>query len=68
MAFTQDDLAAINEAIASGELTVDFGDRKVTYRSVAELERAKRHIVKCMAGEQGKRPPRGVRINVSKGA
>jgi len=46
MAFTTDDLAAIDAAIASGELTVQQGDRQVTYRSIGDLERARR-IVKA---------------------
>lgn len=41
MAFTSDDLANIDAAIASGELTVSVQGRTVTYRSMAELERAK---------------------------
>jgi hypothetical protein len=41
MAFTSDDLANINAAIASGELTVSVNGRSVTYRDMASLERAK---------------------------
>lgn len=41
MAFTSDDLANIHTAIASGELTVRVQGREVTYRSMADLERAK---------------------------
>lgn len=37
MAFTQTDLDAVNVAIASGELTVEFNGRRTTYRSMAEL-------------------------------
>lgn len=40
--FTTQDLAAVNAAIASGELTVRGADgRQITYRSMAELERAR---------------------------
>jgi hypothetical protein len=39
--FTADDLIAISRAIASGELTVEYHDRRVTYRSIAELKQAK---------------------------
>lgn len=46
MPFTSADLAAIDAAIASGELTVQQGDRQVTYRSISDLERARR-IVKA---------------------
>ena len=37
MAFTADNLTAIDAAIASGELTVRMGERLVTYRSIADL-------------------------------
>ncbi|MBL8220403.1 MAG: hypothetical protein JNL62_14315 [Bryobacterales bacterium] len=45
MAWAQQQLDAIEAAIASGELTVRFGDRTVTYRSMDELLRA-RAVVK----------------------
>lgn len=41
MAFTPDQLAAVETAIATGELTVKFNDRLVTYRSVGELKAAR---------------------------
>jgi len=41
MAFTQSDLDNINAAIATGELTVEINGRRVTYRSIPELERAR---------------------------
>lgn len=45
MAFTADDLALIDRRIAAGELTVRFADGKsVTYRSMAELLRARDRI------------------------
>lgn len=44
MALTQTDLDNINTAIATGEMTVEFNGRRVTYRSMAELERAKTHV------------------------
>lgn len=37
MAFTQTDLDAVEEAIKSGELTVQYQDRRTTYRSIGEL-------------------------------
>ena len=39
--FTTADLSAINRAIATGELTVEYHDRRVTYRSITELKQAK---------------------------
>lgn len=37
-------LAAIDAAIASGVLEVEFRDRRVRYRSMAELMQARSHI------------------------
>lgn len=46
MAFTTSDLAAINTAIASGELTVRAKDgRTVTLRSMDELLKAREQIL-----------------------
>ncbi len=39
MAFTTTQLAAIEEAIASGTLTVKYADKQVTYQSTTELLR-----------------------------
>lgn len=55
MAFTQSDIYALNGAIASGELRVVIDGKEVTYRSVAELLQAKRHIQKEIATAQGRR-------------
>lgn len=37
MAFTNAQILALEEAIASGALTVRYGDRSVTYQSVSEM-------------------------------
>ena len=77
MAFTKDNIDAIDEAIASGELTVDYGDRKVTFRSVTALKRAKAHILENLPDSElsnlginrtRSRRPRAYRLVVSKGA
>lgn len=52
MAYTQADLDAIQEALASGALTVKHRDRQVTYRSLAELERVEAKI-KAQLGQTG---------------
>lgn len=54
MAYTQADLDAIQEALASGALTVKHRDRQVTYRSIAELERVESKI-KAQLGQAGTR-------------
>lgn len=68
MAFTSADLTAIETAIASGELSVQYADRRVQYRSVDELLRARETIAKAIDSASGRRRPRQFRVNVSKGA
>lgn len=41
MAFTQTDLDNINAAIATGELSVEVNGRKVVYRSMDDLLKAR---------------------------
>jgi hypothetical protein len=50
MAFSQADVDALNKAIASGELTVRFGDTSVTYRSLDELLRARDVVSREVSG------------------
>lgn len=49
MAFTSTDLDAIRTAIARGELIVEYGDRKVTYRSIDDLLKAEQHIATALS-------------------
>ena len=51
MAFTTQDLAAVTQAIASGELSARVGERMVTYRSIDELIRAKTLIEADLAAQ-----------------
>ncbi|WP_422491273.1 phage head-tail joining protein [Endozoicomonas sp. ALE010] len=39
MAFTQQQLTALEDAIAMGTLEVEYGDKKVRYRSLTEMMR-----------------------------
>lgn len=58
MAFTAQDLAAIDAAIGSGELTIRAADgRQVTMRSVAELLQARAVITDGIAAGSGTAPP-----------
>jgi hypothetical protein len=66
MAWTQDQLDAIEAAIASGELTVRFGDRMVTYRSMDELLRARDVIRDGLAAQSGSTKERHSYGQVSK--
>lgn len=47
--FTTADLAAIDAAIASGEMRVSVNGRTVEYRSIADLERARSLITAELA-------------------
>lgn len=67
MAFTITDLAAVEAAIASGELSVQYADRRVQYRSIDELMRARETIANELNTASGLRRPRQFRVNVSKG-
>ena len=49
MAYTQADLDAIHATIAKGELRVDYSDRSVTYRSIAELQQAESIIATALS-------------------
>lgn len=53
MSFTASDLAALDAAIASGELTVKKGDRQVTYRSMDELLKARKLVADQLASTTG---------------
>jgi hypothetical protein len=54
MAFTQADLDAIESAIAKGEAVVVFADRRVEYRSMADLEQARKTIISALAAAAGR--------------
>lgn len=55
MAFTTSDLDAVKLAIATGQQTVEIGDRRITYRSVEELKAAKRLIEAELNGPSASR-------------
>lgn len=54
MAYTLVDLERIQAAIAKGELEVQYADRKVRYRSIAELRDAQSEIVRGLDGASGR--------------
>lgn len=71
MAYTHEQLAALERALATGEQRVTFGDRTVEYRSVEELIAAIT-VVRCaleaqaIAAGTAKRRPRRVVVNTDK--
>ena len=48
MPFTSSDLANVDAAIAGGELSVEVNGKRVTYRSLSELQEARRMILEGM--------------------
>ncbi|MFH0289525.1 phage head-tail joining protein [Vibrio owensii] len=69
MALTKDDLDALDEAIACGELTVKIDGREVTYRSIDELMKARRHVSRVLARQSGavSNPLSGIVTRVDRG-
>lgn len=64
MALTQADLDALDLAIASGELTVSYSGRTVTYQSTQSLLRARQHVASVLRAQtctSGCRPAFGGR-------
>ena len=72
MAYTEDQLTALEAALAKGEKRVTFGDKTVEYRSVEELKEAIRAIERGLAeqaAQTGLIPPpaRQIRLTTTKG-
>lgn len=53
MALSQTDLDNLDNAIASGELEVDFNGRRVKYRSINELKAARAHTAQVLQSQAG---------------
>ena len=66
MAYTQSHLDALQEALASGTLTVTFEGRSMTYRSVQELQRAI-SVVQDSLNQQSCKRVRQYQLSGSKG-
>lgn len=49
MALTSSDLAALDAAIAMGELEVEVAGRRVRYRTIDELIKARAHVAGVIA-------------------
>lgn len=54
MALTQADLDALDRAIASSTLEVQFADRRVKYRSMDELIKARGHVASQVSTAAGR--------------
>lgn len=55
MAYTQTELDALDRAIAQGALSVEYGDKKVTYRSLDDMLRT-RQLMRDELGLNGATP------------
>ncbi len=71
MAFTPEQLAALERALATGEQRVTFGDRTVEYRSVDDLIAAIAVVrqglqEQAIASGTARRRPRRVVVNTDK--
>ena len=63
MAFSEKDLTTIDQAIASGALSVRYTDgRQITYRSLPELREARRLVSDALAQAAGRPATRQVRV------
>lgn len=72
MALTQTDLDNLDAAIAAAELTVEVNGRRVTYRSTADLIRARQHVADTLAagttqGSVSRRGTFAVRFTTARG-
>ena len=70
MSFTTTQYQALQDALATGELTVEFDGKKVTYRSIEELRQALA-VVKAelvAAGQLSESVPRRSYAQHSKGS
>jgi hypothetical protein len=59
MPFTPSDLANVDAAIAGGELSVEVNGKRVTYRSLSELQQARRMILEDIQQAGGQTARRG---------
>lgn len=72
MAYTPEQLTALEAALAKGEKRVTFGDKTVEYRSVDELRIAIREVERGLAEQATATgllpfPPRQIRVTTNKG-
>lgn len=62
MAYTQADLDAIESAIKSGTLKVEYQDKKVEYRSLREMQQIRNTIADSLNSDAKTQRP--IRVNV----
>jgi hypothetical protein len=67
MAYTTDQLTALETALAKGEKSVTFADRTIVYRTVDEMLSAMREIKRNLALSVAAPTVRHIRVNSEKG-
>ncbi|MEF8729503.1 MAG: hypothetical protein V5B34_15040 [Accumulibacter sp.] len=67
MPYSNEQLVALQKALATGEKRVTFGDKTVEYRSVEEIQAAIREVEASLARTAGARRPRQIRVTTGKG-
>ena len=65
--YTDQQLQALKDALASGTLRVRFADREITYRSVEELKAAIATVDRELSTAAGTLTKRQIRISTGKG-
>ena len=67
MTYTDQQLAALQQALSMGERRVTFGDKTIEYRSIDELKEALRIVQAGLGQQQGAGKTRQIRIVTDKG-
>jgi hypothetical protein len=67
MSYSNEQLLALQKALATGEKRVSFGDKTVEYRSVDEIQAAIREVEASLARAAGARRTRQIRVTTHKG-
>ncbi|QKS28220.1 MAG: hypothetical protein HT579_04285 [Candidatus Accumulibacter similis] len=67
MSYSNEQLLALQKALATGEKRVSFGDKTVEYRTVDEIQAAIREVEASLARAAGARRTRQIRVTTDKG-
>ena len=71
MAYTEEQLTALEAALAKGEKRVSFGDKTIEYRTIEELVEAIAQVKRALLEQAVNtglwpRPPRQIRVQTRK--
>ena len=64
--YTQTQLDALDTALAEGVLTIEYDGRRVTYRSLAEMQSIRGRIYRSLQADVGSRTTRQIDVYASK--